>query len=133
MADIEAVLIHGYKLRLSDWTKDLDLSVLDGDDWQIFHEEEDKEELIKKYVTGKDLQDWLLVHPAWNLYFLTSTQDDPDPDNSFVYIFDKIQSLYYGQVPDYETGEINISFEVPTDGPPLDVSYQQHWVVTGGW
>jgi hypothetical protein len=136
--DICVTLIHGYRLRLSDCRNIIDLSILEGDDWQVIHEMGglDREEMIRRYVTNNALREWLVAYPRWNLQFLTSSQEDPDLENSYVFIFDHREQLFYGRVPDYETGPIETRFKPPGDcWPPIDGAgqYQQHWIVEGSW
>ena len=131
--DIKVMLIHGHILCLRECAELLDLSILDGDDWKNFHDTSgaDRELLIKQYIKDIPLRCWLLDHLDWNLCFTTTTQEDPDLDNSFVYIFDALEPLFYGRVPVFQTGVVDIAFSCPSDvRPPIYGlgPYHPHWI-----
>lgn len=128
--DIEVCLIHGYKICLANQNF-LDTSILEGDDYQLIHEPDCRDELIETYVIHDMLKDFLQCNPEWNIYVLTSSQEDPDLENSWFFVYDKRQQLFYGRAPDYETGLVEMQFQERT--PLLGVEYKHHWIVEGSW
>ena len=133
--DIIVHLIHGYKITLAQ-AFELGLlrsEIMDGDDWQLVGDAEERDEIIDRHVISPQLRA-LLESSEWNLYILTSTQSDCDPLSSFLYVYNRRDVLYSGRIPDYESGIIDAWH---SDGhlniPGADVKYAVHWVVEGSW
>lgn len=138
--DAHFALIHGYKIRLAGQNI-LDLSILEGDDYQLIHEPEYRDELIERYVLDVELKKFLGEHKNWNVYVLTSSQSYPDLENSYFYLYDYRQILFTGRIPDYTSGTTGRVWEPKNEieGIPFKTfglsyhPYQQHWIVEGSW
>ena len=62
--DVEVSLIHGHKIRLAEQNF-LDLSILKGDDYQLIHEPEYRDNCIETYVRDTELKMFLAEHSEW--------------------------------------------------------------------
>ncbi|GAG89273.1 unnamed protein product [marine sediment metagenome] len=142
--DINVKILHGFKIPLSVSfdLKILDQKILDEDDWQLLGEPDYRDEIIENNVTSDTLKN-ILSDSSWNLYILTSTQEDFDIEHSYLILYNKSQELYYGCTPDYETGtvepldaeisEITKSLNEITLPNPHSWEYNLHWIVEGSW
>ena len=134
-SDVEVYLLHGFKLPLSVAFKSklIDPNILNSDDYQLIGEDELRNCIIDKYVVNDALKN--ILKDKWNIYILTSSQDDPDIDKSYFFLYDKRQELFYGSSPDYETGEV-IFANSPEISELSEIllsdaewTYNIHWVV----
>jgi hypothetical protein len=136
MSDINVQILHGYKLKLSVAfeSKLLDPDILTDDWYQLIRYEEYRDECIEKYVISDDLTE-MLKDKKWNIYILTSSQEDCDPDTSYCFIFNKEQELFNGNAPDYETGTVELFQEQPTnDNDSMEgQKYDIHWIVESSY
>lgn len=138
--DVSVKLIYGFKIVL---TKAFELNlispeILDGDDWQLIQESDCRDEIIERHVTSGTLKS-LLETGEWNLYILASTQEDQNPDASYLFIYNRCDNLYNGRCPDYKTGNIDGNFPNVHDRLKQtykllwDTNYEIHWVLEGSW
>ena len=134
MCDLEIQILHGYKLKLSVAFeyKLLDPEILSSDDYQEISFEEHRDEIIEKWVISDNLIE-ILKDKKWNIYILTSSQEDSDPDTSYFFLFNKKQELCSGQVNDYETGPVEIWIDENDQLPPLikkeEWNFDIHWII----
>lgn len=140
--DISIRLIYGFKIILSE-AFDIGLlssNILDGDDWQLISDSEYRNEMIDQHVLSNQFKS-ILSNGEWDLYILTSTQEEQNSDNSYLFLFNKMETLAQG-TPDYKTGVVDIQHKdysepekiLKATYPELmDMSYQLHWVVETSW
>ena len=84
----------------------------------------------------------ILSDSSWNLYILTSTQEDFE-GNSYLFLYNKSQELHSGRIPDYETGIIEIITEPSHEifkslheiflPDSYSWVYNLHWIIEGSW
>ena len=137
--DIDVKILHGFKIPLSVCfsLNILNDEILLSDDWQELDNPESRDPWVLSSVFQKILKD-----NNWNLYILTSSQEDSDPEKSYLFLYEKSQELYSGRITDYETGVIQpvteneeilkLLNEIPL--PKLySWKYNIHWIVEGSW
>lgn len=144
--DINVHLLHGFKLQLSI-AFDLNLlnrEIIYTDDYQMLNFNEQRDEIIERNIISPILKE-ILQSGTWNIYILTSSQDDSDPNTSYMFLYNKQQELAYGTPPDYETGlvEFNESLEIIEKcseslqkiilADPHTWQYSLHWIVESSW
>ena len=144
--DISVKLIYGYKIVMSK-VFELNLispSIMDEDDWQLISEPETKNEIIDTHVTSETLK-MILESGEWNIYILTSTQEDSKPDQSYVFLYNKHENLVSSGAPDYVTGLVDTQYNannldeierrLKEKHPQLsnELNYNIHWVVESSW
>lgn len=142
MSDLNAQILHGFRLPLSvAFDADLlDPSIVLSDDYQLINEETERDGVIDRNVKSDVIKD--LLNNGWNIYILTSSQDEADPDTSYFFLYNHSQEMFCGEAPDYETGEINtnklgINYEtiqtlnnLGLDGP---WEYKSYWLIESSY
>jgi len=130
--DVLMCLLYGFKITLSQAfeTGLLRPEIMDDDDWQLIAEEDYRVVLIDRHVISPQLRA-LLGTGEWNLHILSSTQGKCDPAASFLFIYNRLDELYVGRVPDYETGVIGA--HPLTEISVFGIEYAVHWIVQGSW
>lgn len=149
--DIAVKLIYGYKIPLSvAFESFLNSEIVNSDDYQLTCEKDCKDEIIENHIKSSALKNILTGTDVgdcgdcgdWNMYILTSSQDDCEPNTSYFYLFNKRQELYSGRAPDYESGKVDMQFQEPgiktllTEVPlsnDCKWEYDLHWVVESSW
>lgn len=145
--DVTAQLIYGFKILLSK-AFELNLinpGIMDEDDWQLISDEDNRDEIIETHVKSETLK-IILQSGRWNILILTSTQEDSNPSESYLFIYDKKNDLVRGGQPDYVTGVVDIQYylnsiehhdiekRLKEKYPQLeDVKYNIHWIVETSW
>ena len=146
--DINVYILCGYKIPLNvafEYNL-LDPAIMDGDDWQLTDEFSCRNDIIERQVTSPILKNFLLDNQDMNLYILTSTQEDFDIPNSYLYLYDGKTVCCQGSPPDYSTGVIdrdlrtkNLVFpdhyallEIPMPDT-FKWSSDLHWIVESSW
>lgn len=138
--DTTVFLLRGFKFVLADvfargW---LDSSIMEEDDWQYLNMGDDMIEIVNKYVLNEEIKT-MLLKDGWSLYILSSTQEDCNPDNSYLFIYSNKQDLEIEG--EYGTGEVE---SLTDSGCKLDFQqvlklglnpddYKQHWVIETSW
>lgn len=143
--DVDVHLLHGFKIPLSIAfdSELINRCIVDGDDYQLIHDPESRDELIDTHVISRALKK-ILNTKRWNIYILTSSQDKCNPETSYFYLFDNRQTLFCGNAyssPDYATGKIEIPSPqdetvISLDKVPLtdgEWEYNVHWIVESSW
>jgi hypothetical protein len=132
--DTNVFVLYGYKFKLSqvfesDW---LDSSIMEDDDWQLVNMGEDNNSFFKKYVTNSILMEYL--NNGWELYILSSLQEDCKSDESYMFLYSYMQELSCDN--EFETGEINMC---PVDLGSVNKlgvdssEFKLHWVIQNSW
>ena len=134
-SDTTIELFYGFKIPLLIVfdSELLDSEILNVDDYQLISFEEYKDEIVNKYITNPILKNIL---KNWNCYILTSSQDEPNIDESFLIIYNN-RVLLSDSSSDYETGTVNLfeNKEIPKSIYDIKLSddyewiYKIHWVV----
>ena len=142
----EVALFYGFRipLNLAFESKLLKSDIVDSYDYQLISWNEKRDEVITKYVISPILKN-ILKDKQWNLYILTSSQDDCDPNTSYLFLYNKRQELT-SESPDYETGIIDATLNNGNDivdrltkiplqqlQMPFSWDYHGHWVVETSW
>ena len=145
--DIKVHLLIGFKLQLNIAfeSKLIKPEIVDGDEYQMIGEPECRDEIIEDYIISNRLKEFL-KNKQWNIYILTSSQEDSDPEKSYFYIYNYQQVIQSGAAPDYKTGELDefccqgeyesavqfLGEEVQLSGD-YDWDYQNHWIVESSY
>ncbi len=144
MVDINAQILHGFRLPLSVAFESnlLDPQIICSDDYQIISFDESRDEVIDRNVISPILRK-VLEGGQWNIYILTSSQDESNPDSSYFFLYDKRQELHCGHPPDYKTGQIRLDFQEPTETVQIlsnvflpdtySWKYNLHWIIESDW
>ncbi len=136
--DIDTYLLYGFKIPLSVAFKSnlLDPNVVNSDDYQLM----DEEEVINRNILSPIIKE-ILKNDKWNVYILTSSQDDANPETSYFFLYDK-KDLLYSETTDYGTEEIenpNEDEEVTKllnnkiSTPDNSWVYKLHYVIESSW
>ena len=144
--DIHIHLFGGFKIPLSEAFDSNLLSpkIMDEDDYQLITEDEYKNELINTHVLSEDLRNILLdEQSSWNIYIVTSSQEDFDYDKSYLILYNCHQDLINGKIPDYQVGSV---IDIGCDRDTMDIwekitrirnslkwEYKMHWVVESSY
>ncbi len=144
MVDINAQILHGFRLPLSVAfeSKLLDPQIICSDDYQIINfVDESRDEVIDRNVISPILMK--VLEGQWNIYILTSSQDEFNPDSSYFFLYDKRQELHCGHPPDYKTGQVGMDFQEPTETVQIlsnvflpetySWKYNLHWIIESDW
>ena len=141
--DIHVQLLCGYRvpLNIAFDSNLIDPDILNSDDYQLISDENYRDKLIEKWVTS-DMLKHILQDKEWNLFILTSSQTDANPEESYLYLYNIIQQLFYERAPDYACGEVDIRykkmngtdqvFNIELNGGTEWV-YKMHWVLDSSW
>ena len=132
--DIDLYLIHGFKLPLSLAFKSMliDPEIMHNAEYQLISEDNYRDDIIKRQITSTIIKDFLLSNKKWNIYILTTSQGDCDPEKSFLFLYDKKEYLC-DEIYDYKTGVVEpIEPSVPVVlSDFLDkytCQYNLHWI-----
>lgn len=152
--DTTVSLYNGFKIPL-DIAFSMNMvreDIVDSDDFQCL----DLADVVERNVSP-ELKRFLDENEEWNLYILTSSQEKSDAGKSWLFLYDKCQTLFDGRIKDYETGEVdtnlplswnvstlseedcirqlfaNISKTLPSSLDLADFMYSMHWVVESSW
>lgn len=133
--DISVKLLYGFKVKLSDVFNLglLNPDILEGDAWQML----DEEGPIDEFVTSPALKSLL---KKWNLYILSSTQNEHKPVDSYLFIYNRIETLC-DEIVDYTTRQVDTNvdfakedlqaFKIILNNAILE--YGIHVVIEGSW
>ena len=131
--EISVQLLYGFKVSMADAFKHnlLKSDILDGDDWQLC----DDKEVVKQNVISPLFLE-LLENDTWNIYIQTSTQNEPDIEKSYLFIYNRKEDLCYG-ISDYKIGQVDMDIQYPADvhnylNKLIDEyswNYQIHWII----
>lgn len=130
-------LLYGFKIQLGAAFKQdlLNPLIMDDDDWQLISWPDHRDDIIFDMVTSLALRTFLLQNQDWNLYILASTQEQTDPEKSFLFLYNRGEKLVSGCCPDYSTGPVDTNITLPNI--PIEISnvislfdpYRIHWAV----
>lgn len=91
-------------------------------------------------VISKPLRDFLVRNPDWNIYILSSTQNEQIPEKSYLFLYNRKEDLVTGGIPDYKTGEIDTNININLDLTEslsyvitMFEPYHIHWIVDCSW
>ncbi len=142
--DIKVYLLQGFKLPLSVAfkLKLLDPEILNSDDYQYLSYNYTEKKIVDKHVISPILKE--ILKDKWQISILTSSQDDSDPDTSYLFLFNWSQEIHSGRFPDYKTGKVNKPFhgseiiaKCKSDLNKISATYlwnyDLHWVVEGSY
>lgn len=141
--DIHVQLFCGYRIPLSVAFDSnlIDPEILNTDDYQLISDEEYRDEIIEKWVKS-DMLKHILKDTEWNLFILTSSQTDANPEESDLYLYNLREQLFYDRAPDYTCGEVDIQydkmngtqqvFNISLNGGE-EWDYKMHWVLESSW
>ena len=126
--DVTVQIIHGFKIPLSEAFKldILDSDILESDDYQLIDEPDCKEEIIKNHVKSEDILK--IINKGWDI---TSSQEDADPESSYMFLYDKNQIICSGKIPDYETGVVDNNQICEHNFRSYE--YKIHWIVESSY
>ncbi len=145
--EIRVQLLRGFKLTLS---KAFQLGLLypeimENDDYQLISDyiENKDQENIDRCISSQKLKDIIYCKTLnpWNIYILTSSQENPDLLNSYVFLYNWRQILSTGRVPDYETYIVSNRID-DYDTPPeiwtkiknlFDIDYHVHYLIESSY
>ena len=142
--DVSVKLIYGFKIMLSK-AFELNLispNIMDEDDWQLISEVEYKNEIVETHVKSEVLK--VILESGWDVYILTSTQEESNPEKSYMFIYNKKTDLVSSGLPDYVTGIVDVNYDgvfsdvektLKDKHPQLnsDLKYDIHWIVESSW
>lgn len=150
--DIYVCLLHGFKipLRVAIECDLINKDILESDDYQLISDAECRDQIITQWVMSQPLREFLLEYNTWNLYILTTSQGDPDIDNSYLFLYDEKIECCNGKAPDYATNTVNIPDFIRSISDLLEEHYLRkllkikmppdwswnsdlHWVVESSW
>lgn len=151
--DITFILLSGYKISVK---KAIDIGILksnvleDPDDYQEInfatvdsnYTEKcylEYKSLILIYVKSDKIKE-LIINGDWKIYILTSSQEDSDLENSYMYLHNECKEIYSGIIPDYKSGNIEMGKIIKEENQNKikeilgdDVKYETHWLLEGSW
>jgi hypothetical protein len=111
--DINVYLLEGIKIPLdiAFEYKLLDPAILESDDYQIIDDPDCRNEIIERHVISESLKTFLLGYENWNLYILTSSQNDCNISKSYLFLYTQKRVCCQGRAPDYATDVIEPTLE----------------------
>lgn len=106
--DTSVYIFDGYKIPLQVAFDNglLNPDIVNGDDYQLIDDPDCRDGAIERNVLNSVLKNFLMEYKNWNLYILTSSQEDCDASKSWMFLYEHKTIYAEGSPEDYSCGVV---------------------------